>query len=113
MLGGAMLGTALVFAAYPFATNPWVMAGCAALLGLTLGVAQPLIMTTLHQVTPDGRHGESLAFRSMAINGSSTVMPLLFGALGSAAGAAVLFWSVGALVGSGAWLTRRLARVRT
>ena len=113
VLGGAMLGTALVFAAYPFATNPWVMAGCAALLGLTLGVAQPLIMTTLHQVTPDGRHGESLAFRSMAINGSSTVMPLLFGALGSAAGAAVLFWSVGALVGSGAWLTRRLARVRT
>lgn len=113
VLGGAMLGTALVFAAYPFAANPWVMAGCAALLGLTLGVAQPLIMTTLHQVTPDGRHGESLAFRSMAINGSSTVMPLLFGALGSAAGAAVLFWSVGALVGSGAWLTRRLARVRT
>ena len=113
VLAAAMLGTALVFAAYPFATKPWVMAGCATLLGLTLGVAQPLIMTTLHQVTPAGRHGESLAFRSMAINASSTVMPLLFGALGSAAGAAVLFWGVGALVGSGAWLTRRLARVRT
>jgi MFS family permease len=113
VLAGAMLGTSLVFAAYPLATKPWVMAGCATLLGLTLGVAQPLIMTTLHQVTPAGRHGESLAFRSMAINASSTVMPLLFGALGSAAGAAVLFWTVGALVGSGAWLTRRLARVRT
>jgi len=113
VLGGAMVGTAVVFAAYPFAANPWLMAGCAALLGLTLGVAQPIIMTTLHQVTPEGRHGESLAFRSMAINASSTLMPLIFGALGSAAGAAVLFWSVGGLVGSGAWLTRRIARIRT
>lgn len=113
VLGGAMVGTALVFAAYPFAANPWLMAGCATLLGLTLGVAQPIIMTTLHQVTPEGRHGESLAFRSMAINASSTLMPLIFGALGSAAGAAVLFWSVGGLVGSGAWLTRRIARIRT
>jgi MFS family permease len=113
VLGGAMVGTALVFGAYPFAANPWLLAGCAMLLGLTLGVAQPIIMTTLHQVTPEGRHGESLAFRSMAINASSTLMPLIFGALGSAAGAAVLFWSVGGLVGAGAWLTRRIARIRT
>jgi MFS family permease len=113
VLGSAMVGTALVFAAYPFAANPWLMAGCATLLGLTLGVAQPIIMTTLHQVTPEGRHGESLAFRSMAINASSTLMPLIFGALGSAAGAAVLFWSVGGLVGGGAWLTRRIVRIRT
>jgi MFS family permease len=113
LLGAAMLGSALVFAAYPLATQPWVMGVCAALLGVTLGVAQPIIMTTLHQVTPDGRHGEALAFRSMAINTSSTLMPLLFGALGSAAGAAVLFWGVGGLVVGGAWLTRRIARVRT
>ncbi|MCC7151450.1 MAG: MFS transporter [Rubrivivax sp.] len=113
VLGGAMLGTAIIFALYPLAANPWLMGGCAALLGITLGVAQPIIMTTLHHVTPDGRHGESLAFRSMAINTSSTLMPLVFGALGSAAGAAVLFWCVGGIVGSGAWLTRRIARVRT
>ena len=113
VLGAAMLGSALVFAAYPLATQPWLMGVCAALLGVTLGVAQPIIMTTLHHVTPDGRHGESLAFRSVAINTSSTLMPLLFGALGSAAGAAVLFWGVGGLVGGGAWLTRRIARVRT
>jgi MFS family permease len=112
VLGGAMLGSGLVFVAYPLASHPGLMAACAVLLGLTLGVAQPLIMTTLHQVTPEGRHGESLALRSMAINASSTLMPLLFGALGSTAGAAVLFWGVGALVGSGAWLTRRLAALR-
>jgi dipeptide/tripeptide permease len=67
----------------------------------------------LHHLTPEGRHGESLAFRSMAINTSSTLMPLMFGLLGSAVGAAALFWSVAAAMGSGSWRARRLARVRT
>jgi MFS family permease len=110
VLRGAMLGSAAVFALYPLAATPWMMAACAAALGLTMGVAQPLIMTTLHHLTPEGRHGESLALRSMAINASSTAMPLLFGLLGSATGAAVLFWAVGAAVGAGSWLTRRLPR---
>ena len=112
VLQGAMIASALVFSLYPLAGSPWLMAALAALLGLSLGVAQPLIMTTLHHLTPEGRHGESLAFRTMAINASSTVMPLLFGALGSAVGAAALFWSVGGAVGAGSWLARRLASVR-
>ncbi len=65
-------------------------------------------MNTLHHLTPDQRHGEALAFRSMAINASSTVMPLLFGASGALVGAGVLFWTVGGAVGAGAWLARRL-----
>jgi len=48
----------------------------------------------------------------MAINASSTLMPLLFGALGTAVGAAALFWSVAGAVGAGSWLTRRLASVK-
>lgn len=113
VLQGAMLGCALVFALYPLAKTPLLMGACAVLLGLTLGVSQPLIMTTLHHLTPEGRHGESLAFRSMAINTSSALMPLMFGLLGSAVGAAAIFWAVSAAVGSGSWLARRLARVRT
>jgi hypothetical protein len=41
-----------------------------------------MVMSMLHDLTPDQRHGETLAFRSMAINASSTVMPLIFGATG-------------------------------
>jgi sugar phosphate permease len=78
------------------------------LLGLTLGCVQPMMMAMLYHVTPDQRHGEALAFRSMSINASSTVMPLVFGALGAAVGAAALFWAVGLAVGSGSWLARRL-----
>jgi MFS family permease len=107
VLRSAMLGTALVFGLYPFAGTPWLMGLCAVVLGVTLGAVQPVVMNTLHHLTPDQRHGEALAFRSMAINASSTVMPLVFGASGAVVGAGVLFWMVGGLVGAGAWLARR------
>ncbi len=105
---GAMAGTAIVFVAYPLAPNPWVMGGLAVLLGITLGCVAPMVMSMLHHLTPDNRHGESLAFRSMAMNLSSTLMPLLFGATGTLVGAAVLFWVVGGAVGAGSWAARKL-----
>jgi MFS family permease len=105
----AMAGTALVFIAYPLAPNAWVMGGLAVLLGITLGSVAPMVMSMLHHLTPDNRHGESLAFRSMAMNTSSTLMPLLFGATGAVVGAAVLFWVVGGAVGAGSWAARKLA----
>jgi MFS family permease len=108
----SMLGTALVFALYPLAPNPALMMVCAALLGITLGVVQPMVLSTLHQITPERRHGQALAFRSMAINASSAVMPLVFGLGGVATGAAALFWAVGAAVGGGTWATRGLPRGR-
>ena len=104
----AMLGTGVVFALYPLAHSPWLMGGCAVLLGLTLGSVQPMIMYTLHQMTPDGRYGEVIAMRSMVMNASSTAMPLFFGAAGTALGAAALFWLMGAAVAAGSRLARRL-----
>ncbi len=108
VLRAAMLGTGVVFALYPLAHSPWLMGGCAVLLGLTLGSVQPMIMSTLHQMTPDGRYGEVIAMRSMVMNASSTAMPLFFGAAGTALGAAALFWLMGAAVASGSRLARRL-----
>ena len=115
VLVGAMLCTGAVFAVYPLVRSAWVMALCAALLGLALGAVQPMIMTTLHQLTPHERHGEAIALRSMTINFSSAVMPLVFGLAGAALGAASLFWVMGAAVALGSVQARRigLARVRT
>jgi MFS family permease len=109
VMRAAMVGTALVFAAYPLAPNAWVMGGLAVLLGMTLGSVQPMIMTVLHQVTPPGHHGGALALRSMAMNATSTVMPLIFGASGALVGTAALFWAVGAAVLAGSRLPRRFA----
>ncbi len=112
VLRGSMIGTALVFAAYPFAPNAWAMGALALALGVTLGSVQPMIMTLLHQLTPGDRHGEALALRSMAINATSTVMPLAFGASGALVGTTALFWVVGAAVLAGSRLPRRLAARR-
>jgi sugar phosphate permease len=108
VLRAAMVGTGLVFAAYPFATNPWLMAALAMALGVTLGCVQPMIMSGLHHLTPAARHGEAIALRSIVINLSSTTLPLVFGAAGAAVGVAALFWSVGAATAAGSWPARRL-----
>jgi MFS-type transporter involved in bile tolerance (Atg22 family) len=93
------------------------MGVCAVLLGLALGCVQPMVMSTLHHITPDARHGEAIALRSMTITLSSSLMPLLFGAAGVALGATSLFWMMSASVAAGSWPARRVgagaARART
>jgi MFS family permease len=108
VLAGAMLCTGAVFAVYPLVQSAWMMAVCAVLLGLALGSVQPMVMTALHQLTPPDRHGEAIALRSMTINLSSAVMPLVFGLAGAALGAASLFWVMGAAVAAGSLQARRV-----
>lgn len=103
VVSSAMLITALLFALYPFMVSALAMGLCSVLLGLALGSVQPMIMSTLHQITPPARQGEALGLRLMAINASSVLMPLLFGTAGAVVGVSVVFWSVGLAVGAGAW----------
>ena len=87
---------------------------CSVALGVVLGSVQPMIMSTLHQITPEARQGEALGLRLMAINASSVVMPMLFGTVGAVVGVSVVFWSVGLVVGAGArpaWLLRPAANI--
>ena len=112
VLVGAMLLTTLVFCVYPLVHSAWLMALCAAVLGLAMGSVNPMIMTTLHHLTPSDRHGEAIALRSMTINTSSALMPLLFGAAGAAIGASTLFWVMGAAVSAGSWQARQVGRAQ-
>jgi MFS family permease len=98
----AMVATGLLFGLYPWMPNALAMGACSVTLGLVLGSVQPMIMSTLHQITPKHRHGEALGLRLMSINASSVLMPSLFGAAGAIAGVAPVFWVVGASVGMGA-----------
>jgi MFS family permease len=98
----SMVCTAVLFGAYPFMPTPWAMGVCSVLLGLVLGAVQPMIMSTLHQITPANRQGEALGLRLMSINASSVLMPMLFGAAGAIAGVSPVFWVVGTAVGLGA-----------
>lgn len=104
----SMVSTAVLFAVYPLMPTPWAMGFCSVLLGLVLGTAQPMIMSTLHQITPPHRQGEALGLRLMSINASSVLMPMLFGVAGAVAGVAPVFWVVGSLVGWGSQMAWRL-----
>lgn len=96
---GAMVAACALFIGYPFMPGAWSMGACSVLLGVVLGSVQPMVMSMIHQITPPERHGEALGLRMMAINGSSVLMPVLFGSLGTVVGVSALFWAVGALVG--------------
>lgn len=108
VLMGAMLTTGVVFGLYPLTTAAWTMAGCAVLLGFALGSVQPMILSSLHHITPHDRHGEAIALRSMTINFSSAVMPLMYGLVGAAIGVGALFWLMGAAVAAGSYPARRI-----
>lgn len=104
----AMAATAVLFAIYPLMPDALTMGICSAMLGVSLGSVQPMIMSTLHQITPEARHGEALGFRLMAINASSVLMPMLFGSAGAALGVSLVFWTVGTGVAFGARAAWRL-----
>lgn len=108
VMTGAMLVTAVMFGVYPLMPSALAMGLCSVILGFALGTVQPMIISLLHQITPEARHGEALGLRLMAINASSVLMPILFGAGGALVGVAGLFWITGAMVGAGARTAWRL-----
>lgn len=108
VLTGAMLLVAAAYAVYPQAHSAPAMMACAVLLGLALGSVQPMIMTTLHHLAPPERQGEAIALRSALINLSSATLPLGYGLLGGALGAAGLFRLMALLLLGGLVLPARM-----
>ena len=102
LLTGAMIGTGLIFAIYPLVDSALAMGICSVCLGVVLGVVQPMVMSTLHQITPEHRQGEAFGLRIMTINASSVLMPLMFGAAGAVLGVSLIFWMMGLAVAGGA-----------
>jgi len=113
LIAGAMVATALLFAIYPLLGSALAMGLCSIFLGFALGSVQPMIMSMLHQITPEARHGEAVALRIMAINASSVAMPMLFGVAGTVIGISGVFWVVGLAVGGGTRLAFALKGDRT
>jgi predicted MFS family arabinose efflux permease len=101
VLTGAMAATAILFGVYPLTQSAWAMGACSILLGFSLGGVQPMIMSSLHQITPPHRQGEALGLRMISVNISSILTPLVFGTVGAAIGVASVFWAVGATIACG------------
>jgi MFS family permease len=97
----AMVIAAGVYAFYPFVTSLESLLALSFLLGLGLGVSQPMTLSILARSAPASRLGEATGLRLMLVNGTQTALPTAFGALGGAFGIGVLFWGTAALLAAG------------
>jgi MFS family permease len=102
-LRGAMALATAMLVVYAWLPGALGMALGSAILGLALGSVQPMVLSTLHQVTPTDRLGQALGLRMLATNGATIAMPLGFGALASATVAAAPMWLMAALLFAAQW----------
>jgi MFS family permease len=107
MLIAAMIVTGVALAAFPFVTSAALLMGLAFVTGFGLGAAQPMVMTLIYQIAPNGRAGEAVGIRTLFLNISQTSVPLLSGAFGAALGMTPAFWLMAVLLAAGSWYARK------
>jgi predicted acyltransferase len=98
---------AAAFFLFPLLERASFLMAVAFLLGLGLGMSQPMVMSLLHNTAPAGRVGEAIGVRMSLVNMSQIAMPLLFGALGTALGMVPVFWATALLLSLGGLYARR------
>jgi len=103
----ALLIAAATFSLFPVFTSVPLLIALSFVLGIGLGCAQPMVMALLYSSSPPGRQGEAVGVRTTVIHLSSTLLPLVFGALGAALGMGPVFWSMAALLGATGYVVNR------
>lgn len=97
-LRSAMGVAMLTFLAYAWLSGTAGLLCGSAVLGLSLGSVQPMILAMLHRVTPTERHGQALGLRMLAVNGATVAMPAGFGLLAAATALTAPMWLMAALL---------------
>jgi MFS family permease len=101
LIGAALVLAALGYVLFPFSVTVGTMLPLAFALGVVLGCGQPVVMSLLHVTAPPERTGEAVGLRAAITSLGQTVLPLAFGAFGTALGMLPLFWAAAALLGLG------------
>ena len=104
VLAWAMALGAVAFGSLPLFEHPALLMTAAFCMGLGLGCGQPLTMMICYNRSPAGRAGEANGIRQMANNLTHMVVPLVFGALGTAFGMGPVFWLNSLILLGGAFL---------
>ena len=110
MITAALAISAFAYSLFPLVTSVTLLMALSFLLGIGLGCAQPMVMALLYNVSPPGRQGEAVGVRTTVLNASHTVLPLIFGALGTALGMGPVFWSMAAMLAAGGYFSERKRR---
>jgi predicted MFS family arabinose efflux permease len=106
----ALLLSIVTYAAIPFAGGVAVLLVLATLLGVAPGIAQPLLLASLHTVSPPGRVGETAGLRMTMVSAMQLMMPVGLGSIAGLLGFAPLFWVyavVASALTAGLWRSRR------
>ncbi|MBX3666364.1 MAG: MFS transporter [Burkholderiales bacterium] len=98
---------AAMFTLIPFFTDAVVLGLICFVLGLGMGLGQPLTVMLCYEYSPAGRGGESLGLRIAINNSMHVAVPALFGAVGSAFGLAPVFWVSAGVIAAGNWYSRK------
>lgn len=101
LLASALVLAGLGYLLFPFCVTVGTMLPLALALGIVLGCGQPVVMSLLHVTAPPERTGEAVGLRAAITSLGQTVLPLAFGAFGTALGMLPLFWAAAALLGVG------------
>ena len=110
-LTSAFVITCVVYLLFPLFSAVPMLIALAFLLGIGLGACQPMVMSLIHTSAPSGRSGEAVGVRTTVMNASHAVLPLTFGALGTAFGGLTpIFWILALFMGGGAWFSSRHAK---
>jgi MFS family permease len=83
LLASVLFIAAFCYALYPLLPGATGMMCISFLLGLGLGCGQPVVMASLYESAPKGQVGEAAGLRQSLINATQTLLPLLFGSVGS------------------------------
>jgi len=115
ILTASLFFAGVVYLMVPFVSQAPLLALMAFLIGLGLGCAQPLTIILTYNHAPPGRSGEALGMRLTVNKLTQIVVPLAFGAMGSAFGLVPVFWANGAFLLTGGFLSlaeRRISAAR-
>lgn len=92
--------------AFGFAATVPLLILFAFVMGLTQGVAGPMINTILYEAAPAGRVSEAMGLRVTITKSYQIGLPLLTGTLGTVIGVAPVFWAVAATLLGGSFAVR-------
>ena len=102
----AMLLSSLMFIAYGFLTNLVALGALSLVLGMVLGIMQPMTMSLIYEEAPPERRGEAIGLRLTMAFVLHNVAPLLAGALASVLGMGSVWMVAAATLMAGGWATR-------
>jgi MFS family permease len=111
LTAGIFVG-AVAFALFPFFTNPFILAAIAFLLGLGVGCGQPMSMSLIYALAPQGRQAECAGLRVTVNNFMHLLIPLFFGSLGSAFGYPPVFLSNSAILVAAGFIMRKAGALK-